>query len=126
LTLVGFVVRQQQMAAFQMMAEERFVLQTMEHMREYHPEQVLGLDHGTLRGSIEAAIARARTYGLTWESSITGFVALSFLLGRNFDRYPRIQAVLTDARIPANERLDYLGHSMTPTDWARVAAEGGD
>lgn len=116
-------IRSQQMEVMLNDAERKFVLSTVAHMREHHAAQVSRFPEKELQTRVEAGIKRARGYGLTWESSITGFVALTFVIGPDFDKQPRIQSVLTDRSIPADERVEELRFRVGPRDWAQAAEE---
>lgn len=69
-----------------------------------------------------AGIARARSWDLTWESNLFGFLALMFCFAPNFDQHPKVSQILgnPDIPLPPNERLDYLKKYMTPNDWSEI------
>jgi hypothetical protein len=76
---------------------------------------------------VRSGVARGRAHGLTWESSLTKFVALMFVIAPNFDRQPAAAAVLSDASLAPDERVDALIDRLSERDWrqARAAANAG-
>jgi hypothetical protein len=120
-------IRPEQFAVFQPVAERAFVRRLVEHLRDHHPEVVVRfasevwlvkqLGDAKIYALVGNAIARARALGLDWESSITAFVALMFVVAPNFDEHPLIQRVLKDERVPANSRLEQLWERTTEENW---------
>jgi len=82
-------------------------------------------------------VAKAKKYGLTWQSSLAGFTVLMFLYGPDFDRNPLVQRELTDATVPDEIRVDHLcavipdkvwddiRRTQEPDGWQRACAEDG-
>jgi hypothetical protein len=62
-------------------------------------------------------VARARAYGLTWESSITSFVILMFKVAPNFDQHPAINRALNDTQVAPDARIQRLLEVTTSSDW---------
>ena len=67
-----FMRRDSQMDIFQKSAEERFVDRTAEHIRGAETLDAEGLDDASLKERVKIGISRARSQGLSWESSVTG------------------------------------------------------
>lgn len=111
-------IRPDQMSVFDEQAERGFV----DHLRELVKRQGAPLPPGTddirLTEMIRHGIARARSHGLTWESSIGKFVGLMFAVAPNFDEYPPIRAILSNPRVPPNERVALLMDRVTPEQWS--------
>jgi hypothetical protein len=61
-----------------------------------------------------ASPAGAGRYGLTWESTLTAFVAPQSVISPVFFRQPNIRAELTTAGVPEGDRLDRLSLSLPP------------
>ena len=110
-------IRAEQLQAFQPLAEAAFVNRVVQHLREYHASVVERLPDDMLRERVRYGLSRARQYGLSWESSLTAFVALMFEIAPNFDEHPRIQYVLRDERVPPNSRIDALQERVSEQDW---------
>jgi hypothetical protein len=123
-------IRSEQMKAFQPVAEAAFVRRVIEHVREHHSSTVIQLpaevvplkqvSDEKLYAMVETGIARARAYGMDWESSITAFVVTMFTAGPNFDKHPLIQRVLRDDRVEPNSRMDELWERTSEENWEAV------
>jgi hypothetical protein len=114
-------VRADQIQAYEADSEPRFTAQIINHLSIHQPETISGIPPEELITKVELFKARARSYGLTWQSSITGFVAICFAVGPNFDRQPRIHSVLTDASIEPDQRVEQLRHRVSDRDWGEAA-----
>lgn len=101
-------LRPEQIAAFQRQAETGLLDRIVQHVRTEHAVIVNGFPDPTVREMVQNGIARARRYGLTWESSLTAFVGLMFAVAPNFDEQPAIHGVLTDGHFAADERIERL------------------
>lgn len=121
------IIRAEQFEVFQPVAESAFVRRIAEHLREHHanavvqfPNEVILVKQITderLRGMVEHAVTRARLYGMDWESAVTAFAVLMFVVAPNFDKHPLIQRVLKDERTPANSRIDQLWERTSDENW---------
>jgi hypothetical protein len=69
---------------------------------------------------VRNGIARARRYGMNWESSLTAFVVLMFVAAPNFDEHPLIQRILRDDGAAPNERIDRLWEKTSEANWKTV------
>jgi hypothetical protein len=132
------VIRPEQLEAFSPVAEADFERRVAEYLRESHPgvavtfpsgegeskeAEVKALDDETLLRMVRTGIARARSYGMTWESSITAFVVLTFIVAPNFDDHPLINRFLTNDEVEPDARVDELVAGATEGNW--VAAKQG-
>src|SRR5262249_24020635 len=123
-------MRPEQMDVFRPVAEAAFVKRLADLLRARHGDAVVRraegttplkqLPDGVLRELVQRGIARAREYGLTWQSSLGGFVALRFVMAPNFDAHPLVRRVLRDGRIPADLRVDQLWRRTTRKTWEQV------
>ncbi|WP_437894475.1 hypothetical protein [Sorangium sp. So ce124] len=113
-------IRDEQRRALAEAQEARFVEALGAHLREHHPDAVGGVPAPVMRRRIERGVARARSHGLTWESSIATFVALMFKIAPNFDEYPPIRAVLAARGRPPDERVGQLFERIRGEDWQRA------
>ena len=128
-------IRSEQIRPFEEDAHDAFRDRVMSYVRKNHagePVQYRGkqsavaeLAEEDLRMMVENGLARARSYGLTWKSSLISFVVLMFVVAPNFDRQRYVSGVLRDEKIPANRRVDIIVEQMTDEDWEKVA-EGYD
>jgi hypothetical protein len=123
-------IRREQFEVFQPVAEAAFVRRILEHLRENHADRVVQLPNEVilvkqiaddrLRRLAKAAVARARSYGMDWESTVTAFVVLMFVTAPNFDEHPLIQRILKDERVEVNSRIDQLWERTTEENWEAV------
>lgn len=102
------VTRQQR----QDIGEPAFVQRVVTHFQRYHMEAVYEWPEDLLRKRIEHCIARGRTWGLSWEYSLTVFAAHMIRIHPEFDQQPDIRRELGNAAHGApDERIDALpGH----------------
>jgi hypothetical protein len=125
-------VRHSQLKAFQPSAEAAFEHRVADYLRENHADgavklpadsgevkevEVKSLDDETLLKMIRTGIARARSYGMTWESSLTAFVVIMFVIAPNFDEHPLMTHILKDGSIEPDERIDRLWEHTTDSNW---------
>ncbi|EYF04382.1 hypothetical protein [Chondromyces apiculatus] len=102
-----------------------FVDRVMTHFRRYHAEAVAILPDDVLRRRVTHGIERGRTYGLTWEYSLTVFLAHMMRIHPEFDRHPAIQRELHDpARGEPDERIDALATHVSEQAWDEAAQQG--
>ncbi len=87
------------------------------YLRVEHEDAVRALDDAELQRRVHIGIARAEAYGMTWDSTITAFVALMFEIAPTFDRQAAIRRVLDDARLPPDTRVDALWARTSDEDW---------
>lgn len=124
------IIRPEQFEVFQPVAEAAFARRVVEHLREDHAETVIQLPNEVvlvkqisderLYEMVRNGIARARGYGIDWESAVTAFVVLMFVAAPNFDKHPLIQRVLKDERVEANSRVDRLWERTSEENWEAI------
>jgi len=122
----------EQMRAFSGVADELLIQRLADHLQSNYAHTVVRLPTSTLKLSeiaeadlkamIKSGCARARSYGLSHESALAGFVALMFEAAPNFDSYPSMQQTLQDENTPPNARLDLLLDQASEEDWNKVRA----
>ena len=121
------IIRPEQLEAFQSVADRVFVRQMVEYLRENHAGALVYLPDGSiaveqipdeiLYEMVRNGIARARSYGLSWESTVGAFVVLMIVIAPNFDEHPLIQRILTDESVPENDRIDELWGRTSEQNW---------
>jgi hypothetical protein len=126
-------LRREQFSAFDHVAEAAFIRRVVEYLGEEHSdalvktreaELTLGeLPGADLREMVRRGVERARAYGLTWESSLTAFVVLTFVVAPNFDGHPLIKRVLQDDDVEPDLRIDRLWELTTEENWEAAAAD---
>lgn len=103
------------------MAASAFVDRTVAHVRRFYPQRVASLSELVLRARVSHCLARGRAHGLTWEYSLTVFVAHMLTLCPTFDEHPEIQRVLRDSPLPPDERMDELLREVPEQAWQQLA-----
>jgi hypothetical protein len=120
-------IRPEQLEVFQPIAEAAFERRVTTYLRENHDDtivvlptgehEVKDLDDETLLKMVCTGIARSRSYGMTWESSITAFVVLMFTIAPNFDAHPLINRALRDDKVEPNARVEEMWDRTTEENW---------
>ncbi|HEV2705334.1 MAG TPA: hypothetical protein VGV59_05390 [Pyrinomonadaceae bacterium] len=101
-------------------ASEAFLMRLIRFLRRRYAAAVNHLDDHSLEAGVRVAVARARGYGLKWESSLAIFVTATFVVGDDFDQYPPIRQILTDHSIPPDTRVYLLRERITEGEWGQA------
>ena len=119
-----------QMRAFRPVADELLAERIVEHLRTAYadkfvhlPSQTLMLDEiaeNDLKAMVQTGLAQARSYQITHESALAGFVAIMFEVAPNFDSYPLMHQILQDETTAPNARLDLLLERVREEDWEKI------
>jgi hypothetical protein len=113
-------IGREQMAVFAPEAESAFENKLVKHLREYHTGLTQDLPDGILLDLVRCGIAKARSYGITWESKLTAFVALMFTTAPNFDSHPRVRAILTSAGIDPERKVNVVVAQTPKHVWREI------
>ena len=123
-------IRPEQLDAFQPQAKAAFINQLVDYLRREHADSTVQLPDRmstveeipdeTILEMVRNGIARARKYGISWESSIGAFVVLMFVTAPNFDEHPLIHRTLTDDSVEPNSRVDRMWERTTEENWEAV------
>jgi hypothetical protein len=115
------------MAAFKPEADADFERRLAAYFREEHagtivqlasgPTKVEELQEDVLVRMVRTGIARARSYGLSFESSIAGFLTIMFETAPGFDSHPLLKRLLSDPEVLPNSRVDHLLRRATEENW---------
>lgn len=108
-----------QVRALRSLTADTTTLRIADFVCEHFPE-TRSLPDKLLFEMVRAGEDRARGHGLTWESSITAFVALMFEFSPNFDEHPRVAALLRDPLVDVNQRVRNLTRVVTHEVWREV------
>ncbi len=114
-----------QMQALGANAEQDFERRIAQHLRDRHPGAIAPLTDIALRERITASLARGRARGLTWQSSLVGFVVLMFEIGPEFDEQPAFARALAMRMPDENARIRAIYGGTNDEDWeaARAAVD---
>lgn len=125
------IIREEQMTAFEDSAEQNFVQRLAEHLRQNYADAVVRLpdqEDSTLpelpdeklHSLVEFSIEKARSYEMTFESSISAFSAVMFRAAPNFDKHSMSKLCLKDKNIEPNKRLDEVLEILTEEHWEKI------
>lgn len=89
------VIRAAQLEVFDRLASDRFAERLVRHARAEYPA-VSSLSDAALRARVDAALERARGYGLTWEYTLAEFVGRDLTVSPEFDRHPDLVVALRE------------------------------
>jgi hypothetical protein len=101
--------------------EPAFVGRLVQHFQLHHLDLIYHLPEPLLRERLRIGLAAGRSYGLTWEYSLTVFVAHMFRIHPEFHLQPAIHRVLDDAEIEPDERISALPARVSNRDWEEAA-----
>jgi hypothetical protein len=105
----------------QKMGDPAFVDRLMEFLRRNYPEHLYMVRDDELRLRARHGIEKGRSYGLTWESSLTIFVSHMLTIHPEFDSQRAIKRVLIDPAIPGDEKMRALLGLVEDSDWEEAA-----
>lgn len=118
------------MTVIQTVTEENFIRRIAAHIREEYAKSVVKLPDSelaveelpedTLHLMVRGAVEKARSYGLTFESSIAAFAAVMFEVAPNFDEHRLCQVLLDDEEIEPDLRLDEMLGVLTQKNWDSI------
>ncbi len=114
-------LRDEQLRSMSVALETEFEARLADHMRRHHADPSRGLSDRELRGRVRFGVERARTRGLTWQSSIACFVGLMFEYGPSFDEHTLIDPYLRSSQ--ADLALDMAVDSLTDEQWEQIDRE---
>jgi hypothetical protein len=117
-------IRPDQYQSFEYAAEEEFRKRVMRFVAANVPEALSGAPPERFTAAIDDGIAKARQYGMTWESSIVSFVTALFEVSPVFDHYPPFRVLLVDSTIDPNEKMERLIEFAKDADWKAASTVG--
>ncbi len=113
-------IRPEQFAAFQEETEAAFVEKLLLFARENLTVWVKSAPDPILRERIRSGIARARSHGFAWQSSLAKFVTLMLRFSPNFDHDPAAAALLGRKDVLPESRADMLFSEITAEQWEAI------
>jgi hypothetical protein len=128
-------VRREQREVMDAVAEANFEKRIADHLRHNYADSVVKLPDGgfttgtlppdKLEQLVTVAIAKARGYQMTLESSIALFAAMMFDVAPNFDRHRLCEVLLGDEEKKPDERIRELPKVLSEKNWEAIR-EGYD
>jgi hypothetical protein len=107
----------------QKLADPAFVDRVVAHFRRWHTQAVAKLSDVVLRRRVVHGIAKGRGYGLTWEYSLSVFLAHMIKINPEFDKQRTIQRILRDPSREQSARLDALIGEVSRDEWEEAARQ---
>jgi hypothetical protein len=100
--------------------EQQFRVTLRKYIQQEYPAYA-PVSPAILTRLIGFGLARARSYGFAWQSSLGQFVYLMAAVAPNFDLHPAIHSILANADLPAEKRIASLTERLPPGVWAEAA-----
>lgn len=119
-----FVIRKQQFAHLTRVTHEQFLVALMEEVERRFPLLAF-LPDGAPARRVDHLMTRAGAYGFTDGADIAAFVFLGLRLGREFDRHPQINPILSDRRLSPAQRIESMMEVVPAAVLDDIAAEDG-
>ena len=101
--------------------EPAFVARVVFHFIRYRHADIDHISDRVLRRRIEHGLAVGRTYGLTWEYSLTVFVAHMITINPEWHLQPAIHRALESESLAPDRRIDAIFGQVTDEDWDEAA-----
>ena len=118
-------IRQAQMHLFEEVQKQVFIDEVAREIREHYSQECAQLNDQELRRTVADGLARGWHYGFRKKYSLSMFIQLLFLAGRDFYLYPPIRYLLTHPAIPPDDRIDKILESMRDADWNEMRKRAG-
>jgi hypothetical protein len=99
------------------MADKNFLRQLSNLITKEFPQLSAGMRTEELDRTIRKMILEGRSFGMTWERALVGFVLLRLRFGQRFTSHPVVQRILRDPGILGDEKIKALTAEMTDQDW---------
>jgi hypothetical protein len=114
-------IRQEQINALAKVPEEGFRVSLCQFARENLGISVASLSDEELLWRVKSGLARARSHGFRWQSSIATFVMLMLRFAPNFDEYPPVRAIIESTGGGDQElRAGRLLTEISGEEWGEV------
>lgn len=114
------VIRKEQIAVFEEIAQKNFERELADHIRKFIPKHAEAVGNDQINETVGLGIERAREYGFTNRGPVQFYIEMMCLFGCDFDTDPQLpwaQAILKDDAIADQaERADALFDKMTEYD----------
>jgi len=105
-----------QTQAFDQYQDQQFLQRLCAHIQQTYSDYA-DMSPVALFRLVEFALVRAKSYGLTWQSSLGQFVYLMAAIAPNFDMHPAIHAILTNQALAPENRISSLSQRLPAGVW---------
>lgn len=106
------------------LGDPEFIERVVTHFKRYHLEAVYDLPDDVLRKRIAHGIEKGRRYGLTWEYSLTVFVAHMIRIHPDFDEQPAIHRELCSPDHAEKDKMEALVMNVPESAWDEAEQRG--
>lgn len=123
-------IRSEQLEVFKGVAEDAFIGDVVEYLREHYGDRTVQLSEGsaaletlpehTLRQMVQRGIVRASRYGINSRGNLKAFIVIMVVTAPNFDDHPLIKRILNDKQVGAESRIDELWKRTMDQNWIAV------
>ncbi len=110
-----FIIRQEQMKAFEDEGYEQFVDETVVHLQTNYPEQTKEMSTPDLRKFVETGAEKAEPYGVVTVTDVRRFLGCMLELGEDFDVAPQTAwagEILRDESATGTLKMDKIEEQM--------------
>ena len=120
------IIRTAQVAALNRQAQQTFETRLQRALEERYIHVLPRLPISAREVIVTNMLARAKAWGITWESALVRFAELMLAVAPNFDENTRIRAVLSTAGPNINRTVLTLEKRIADDTWAQAEAESHD
>jgi hypothetical protein len=117
------VIRAHQMNVFQAVGDKPFYKNAAAFLRSEYPALTDELTDTVLNEMVINGVARARSHGFQWQSSLVRFVELMLAIAPNFDEVSTIRERLKDTSGSEADRVASLFDRTTFSEWQEAARD---
>lgn len=99
------------------LADQDLIRRIGEYLRERIPDTAAVIPSEDLKAVIAHGIEVARSYGLTYESSLANVVLDMLAVGPEFHLQPEIYAILSEPGLSEEDKLDRIVDDVSDAAW---------
>jgi hypothetical protein len=121
-----FTLRPEQFQVFQEQAERKFALQLQHALAKRYPYVLPCFPDAVQKQIVMNMINRAKSWGITWQSSLTIFAELMIVIAPNFDEQTEIRYALKSDRKQINQIMKTITYQVPEAAWSKAKATADD
>ncbi len=121
-----FTLRPEQFQVFQEQAERKFALQLQHFLVKKYPYVFSSFPDSIQNQIVMNMINRAKSWGITWKSSLTIFAELMIVIAPNFDEQTEIRYALKSDRKQINQIMKTITYRVSEAAWSKAKATADD